>query len=391
MSESKDFPSKKKHIVGILYGTELFGRERENIECYKALKSLGFDIKVFGSYREEEGGKVGLELKRLGIFIDLLPFGSHFALAYFRSIKGYWRRQIQRIYNCCRIIKKHIQSQKPIALFMGSHTEYLYLWPLLLFNRIAVIYRVGDGPIWDSQFHKYAMKQLLKRANHIVPVSHFIAEQIKKLEPNCKSKTTVIWNIPPEFHDQHKPRVELDVNPSLRLLYVGQMTEKKGVGVLIEALIELKTSLKFKCRIVGGSKFSGPFEKEQHRQVIQAGLGDQIEFVGRVDDPTPHYDWANLHIAPSLYEEPFGLVIVEAKRAGIPSIIFPRGGMPELIEHGTNGWVCEQADSQSLADAIRICHSQPLNEWGQQAEKDHSENFSQARFQNDWSKLLEKL
>lgn len=78
---------RKKTILGVLYGTELFGRERENIECYKTLQSLGWRVRVFGSYREPEGGAVGRELSRNGLMEGVLPFGSHFALSYSATSK----------------------------------------------------------------------------------------------------------------------------------------------------------------------------------------------------------------------------------------------------------------------------------------------------------------
>ena len=188
-----------RNILGVLYGTELFGRERENIECFKTLQSIGWNTRVLGSYREADGGAVGKELTRHGLLEGLLPFGSHFALSYFRTIKGYTKRQFQRIRDCSRIVLNHIQEQRPEAIVLGSHTEYLYLWPALWRNRIPVIYRVGDGPIWDSPFHRYAMKRLLKRATIVAPVSHFIADQCAQLLPGCQDKTQVIWNIPPSF------------------------------------------------------------------------------------------------------------------------------------------------------------------------------------------------
>ena len=341
----------KKSILGILYGTELFGLERENIECYKTIKTLGWKVRVFGSYREPEGGAVGMELTKHGVLAGLLPFGSHFAISYFRTIKGYTKLQIQRIWNCSRMVLKHIRMHQPHAVFIGSHSEFLYVWPALTWNRIKVIYRVGDGPIWDSPFHKFVMKRLLKRADIIAVCSHFIATECEKLDKKCKPKTQVIWNIAPSF-GSNLPKARISSGTAqapLHILYVGQMTEKKGVRLLIEALKKIKSKVSFECRIVGGSHFSSNFEKEMHSLVHSLGMSDCITFTGRVPNPTPHYEWANLHVAPSLYEEPFGLVITEAKRAGIPSIVFPRGGMPELVTHRKNGWVCKEARVDDLS------------------------------------------
>ena len=383
---------REKNILGILYGTELFGRERENIECYKTLQSLGWRVRVFGSYREPEGGAVGRELSRHGLLDEVLPFGSHFALSYFRTIKGYAKRQVLRIRDCSRMVLTHIRSHQPDAIVLGSHTEFLYLWPALLRNRVPLIYRVGDGPIWDSRFHRFAMKQLLKRATLVAPMSQFIADECAQLLPACARKCHVIWNIPPTFASSPEPR-DVETNPAdgLRIVYVGQMTEKKGVRVLIESLGQIHDEIPFECRIVGGSQFSSGFEKEMHTLVESLGLSHLITFTGRIPDPTPHYQWANLHIAPSLYEEPFGLVIVEAKRAGIPSIVFPRGGMPELVDHGKNGWICDTADVKGLTQALTQCAQAPLLEWGEHALQHQEEAFSQRRFQNDWKQLLDKL
>lgn len=382
-----------KSILGILYGTELFGRERENIECYKTIKALDWKVRVLGSYREPEGGAVGKELTKHGILAGLLPFGSHFSISYFRTIKGYTKRQIQRIWNCSRILLKHIQMHQPDAVLIGSHTEFLYVWPALTWNRIKVIYRVEDGPIWDSQFHKFVMKRLLKRADKIAVCSHFIAAECEKLDVRCKPKTQVIWNIAPAFGSD-SPLALMSPNSAqeqLHIVYVGQMTEKKGVRVLIAALKQIKSKVSFKCRIVGGSHFSSTFEKEMQSLVHSLGMSDCIIFTGRVPDPSPHYAWANLHVAPSLYEEPFGLVIAEAKRAGIPSIVFPRGGMPELVTHQKNGWICREATEDNLAHALIQCAVAPLYEWGTAAYDHHMQAFSQERFSQDWMQLLNRI
>jgi len=384
--------NREKNILGILYGTELFGRERENIECYKTIQSLGWRVRVFGSYREQEGGAVGQELSRHGLLDDVLPFGSHFALSYFRTIKGYTKRQILRIWECSRMVLNHIRTHQPDAIILGSHMEFLYVWPALLRNPIPLIYRVGDGPIWDSWFHRFAMKQLLKRATLIAPVSQFIADECAQLLPACSKKCRVIWNIPPTFASSPEPQnIASNLADGLRIVYVGQMTEKKGVRVLIESLGRIYRKIPLQCRIVGGSHFSSDFEKEMYILVEALGLSGLVTFTGRIPDPTPHYNWANLHIAPSLYEEPFGLVIVEAKRAGIPSIVFPRGGMPELVNHQENGWVCDTADVKGLSHALTQCATAPLDEWGENARQHQEKTFSQKRFKDDWKQLLHKL
>jgi len=377
-------------ILAAQYGTELFGRERENIECYKSFIRLGHSVNVFGSYREEEGGDTGKLLAELGIKCGEMPFGSHFSLSYFRRMKGYWWLQIKRIYWCSNLMRKKAGEMDADAIFLGGTMEFLYLWPFLLFQRRPIIYRVGDAPIWDSWFHKVVMKQLLRKATLIVPVSHFIQNECIKLSRLSETKCQVIWNIPPAFTSEVQNQKVKQQSKGLKLVYVGQITENKGVKVLLQALAHIKNH-PFECRIVGGSEFTSLLEKELQDMTESLGLAKKVHFTGRVQDPTPHYAWADLHIAPSTYEEPFGLVIVEAKREGVPSIIFPKGGMPELVKHNENGWICDNVSPRTLANAILTCMDKPLKTWGGRAKKDEEQNFSSQRFDGDWNRILKPL
>jgi len=54
-------------------------------------------------------------------------------------------------------------------------------------------------------------------------------------------------------------------------------------------------------------------------------------------------------VMPSLFPEPFGGILVEAKRLGIPVIATDRGALPEIIENNTTG-IISNADSESFAD-----------------------------------------
>ena len=163
-------------ILALLYGTQLFGRERENIECFKAFDQLGAKVEVFGSSRELHGGDVGLLLEKLQFKVGELAFGSHFALSYFQTIKGYWYKQIYRIFSCSWRMWRRERKTKPDYVFLGGTMEYLYVWPWLLFSNVKVIFRVEDQPVWDSRFHLFIWKRLVNRADLVVACSQFIAE-----------------------------------------------------------------------------------------------------------------------------------------------------------------------------------------------------------------------
>jgi glycosyltransferase involved in cell wall biosynthesis len=381
----------KKKVLSALYGTHLFGRERENLECYKALKALDFDVKVFGSYREPNGGEVGDELRGLGVFQGELPFGSHFSLKYFLKMRGYWHRQIYRVWKCSQVMRREEKRNQPNFIFIGGTMEFLYLWPWLIRTKVPIVYRVEDGPIWDSKFHLFVYKRLLSCSSLILACSQHIQRQCEILLPKRSHQNIVhLPNCAPAFsgrveHELHKPEVK-----GLRLVYVGQITKQKGLPELIDAMIDLKGE-PVELAIVGGSVYTSSMES--HLQSISTRKGLAVTWAGRVDDPTPFYEWADIHIAPSVYEEPFGLVVVEAKRSGIPSIVFPSGGMKELVEHDVDGWICDDKTSSAIAYCVRQAINQrsELPMMGAAARLNFEKHYTFEKFVENWRNSLKKL
>jgi glycosyltransferase involved in cell wall biosynthesis len=49
-------------------------------------------------------------------------------------------------------------------------------------------------------------------------------------------------------------------------------------------------------------------------------------------------------IMPIRWDEPFGMVMIEAMAQGVPVVAFNRGAVPEVVQHGVTGYICERAD-----------------------------------------------
>lgn len=374
-------------MLGVLYGTTLFGRERESIECFRAFRELGTEVRVFASNREPGGGEVGESLDRLGMKVGELNFGSHFSLRYFRTIKGYWHRQIRRIFNCSISMYRAERQWSPDFIFIGCTMEFLYLWPWLMFTKKEIIYRVEDGPIWSSRFHLFVYRRLLHVASRVVCCSDYIAEECKKLLPVSQSqKIVVLPNCVPSFPPSNV-QLEFSESPNLKLIYVGQITAQKGVKELIQSMRLLK-DLPVELLVVGGSKFTSEFEGELKQLTQDEGLA--VKWVGRVSNPLPYYETADLHIAPSTYEEPFGLVVVEAKSAAIPSVVFPSGGMKSLVRDGVDGWVCKEKTAEGLYDSIKLAlrNREALGAMGSAALEDYQAHYTFEAFVRGWKSIF---
>jgi glycosyltransferase involved in cell wall biosynthesis len=86
--------------------------------------------------------------------------------------------------------------------------------------------------------------------------------------------------------------------------------------------------------------------------------GDQIQLIGEIGDAEkPAFlSGAKALLLPIDWPEPFGLVMIEAMACGTPTIAFPAGSVPEVIDHGVTGFIvhdeAEAVTSLSRLDAL---------------------------------------
>lgn len=134
------------------------------------------------------------------------------------------------------------------------------------------------------------------------------------------------------------------------VLFVGRLVSDKGLDLLLDALAELMKEKCFtKTTIVG----DGPLRAALESQVKELGLMDWVKFAGNqsAEQLKPYYTSARCTVVPSRWEEPFGLVAVEALACGSIPIVANSGGLPEAI--GTHGFVFRSCDIAALKNALR--------------------------------------
>ncbi len=124
------------------------------------------------------------------------------------------------------------------------------------------------------------------------------------------------------------------------LLFIGRMTPDKGAHTAIEVAHRLDRRL-----IMGGKVNEGP-EHEYFEAQIEPHLSDKVHFRGEVDHETKArlYQQARCTLFPIQWPEPFGLVMIESLACGTPVIAMRQGSVPEVIEHGRNGFIVDTVD-----------------------------------------------
>lgn len=134
-----------------------------------------------------------------------------------------------------------------------------------------------------------------------------------------------------------------------RIAFVGRLEPVKNAGALIEAVAYLAAEgLKCELHVVG----DGSERETLEQRAIGLGASDHIRFHGFMSDPSSVLADVQLYVQPSL-SEGFGIALVEAMGCGLPAVASRRGGMPEIVTHGVNGWLVEPPTSKTLTSTIR--------------------------------------
>jgi glycosyltransferase involved in cell wall biosynthesis len=147
-----------------------------------------------------------------------------------------------------------------------------------------------------------------------------------------------------------KPRDVIADRP-IRIGYLGVLDAIKGLDTLAAALATLDLSMQPEVLIAGTAK-------SQYAKNLPAKFPAATEFLGWVR-PDDLFRKIDILVVPSLFEEPFGRVIVEAFAAGIPVIGARSGGIPETIDPGINGLLFPAGDVAALADILRDLSRDP--------------------------------
>jgi glycosyltransferase involved in cell wall biosynthesis len=142
-----------------------------------------------------------------------------------------------------------------------------------------------------------------------------------------------------------------------RLLYVGRLDPRKGVDTAVEALPLLPDETRLE--LIGGWDRQ---EEDRLRGIArELGVDQGVTFGGHKDLPeiANAYARADAAIFPVRWEEPWGLVPLEAMGKGRPVVATGRGGSAEYLRDGENCLLFEAGDPQALADALRRLASDP--------------------------------
>jgi glycosyltransferase involved in cell wall biosynthesis len=160
------------------------------------------------------------------------------------------------------------------------------------------------------------------------------SEYIKRRGKRAGGDWRVIYN----FVDTNRYRFQPKVRQDAPLVFLSRVERIKGAHTAIE--VAQRTGRKL---LIAGNHADHGRGLDYWRQEIAPRLDDRIEYVGPVDDAQKEslLGHAAALIVPVEWNEPFGIVFAEALACGTPVISCPRGALPEIVRHGTHGFLVD--------------------------------------------------
>ncbi|MCB0177008.1 MAG: glycosyltransferase family 4 protein [Anaerolineae bacterium] len=272
------------------------------------------------------------------------------------------------MWNLSRSIPAVAEKSMPgrVVYYMGDYwptlpTQYQHYWEAPARNGLTSLPKRILGPIALQMLTKEKVPSL--EFSHILFPTTFMYEEFKRNGVKL-NQTKVIYGAVDTnlYRTQNGKSLSKFADGKLSLLYVGRLTPEKGVHTAIEALrllIEQHGPNVAKLTIAGTGE--ADYETELHHLVRQKNLEKSVTFIGaQPKEAMPSiYHQADIFLFTSIWQEPFGRVLVEAMASGILVIGTATGGASDILTDHENALVFAPNNAVDLAEKITYLMDKP--------------------------------
>ncbi|WP_129117060.1 glycosyltransferase family 4 protein [Halegenticoccus tardaugens] len=261
-------------------------------------------------------------------------------------------------HNVSRSLRRRVRGANLDALLQDELCHPSLAW----FNRrlrldapvVAVVHHlrsVEPRPEWRNEIYRRVERRYLDGVDAFVHNSETTRRAVGRLTDPDPS--VVAYPAGDRFGDVLSPdriRERAQERP-LRVIFVGNVTRRKGVHTLVEGLG--RTRADWRLTVVGDLGVDSAYVAKLRDTVEELGLGDRVALTGRLPDDELAGLLADSHLfaMPSSYEG-FGIAYVEAMGFGLPVIASTAGGARELVSHRENGVLVAPDDPSEIVDAV---------------------------------------
>jgi glycosyltransferase involved in cell wall biosynthesis len=281
----------------------------------------------------------------------------------------------------------HTAFLPPIARQLSN----LYRIPYLIMTHGSDLYYFKEDARWKSQVRDASVRSKYITANsnftrqwYLDMFGHDLSRKTKTIPSGIANK--VDFNRDVSWIDK-----KLKFQYEKMVLFTGRLTQHKGVEYLIKAARQIKAEV-----VIAGD---GPERKYLESLILKYKLTN-VHMVGyfssRLDTINDFYLRADVYVAPSVWNEPLGLVILEAMVNKTPVVVSRKGGVTTLVKDGYNGFLVRPRSPKLIVEKVNLLlQDEKLAEkMGERAYKTVTEKFSwdkiATKFYNLYIKCLQK-
>lgn len=237
-----------------------------------------------------------------------------------------------------------------------------------------------------------AIKYGIDKSDIVTTVSQALKEQTYELIDTVKPIETIYnfvdereyfprnsGNLKEQFGIQEDEKV---------LIHVSNFRKIKNLPHIVDAFMKIRANMKAKLLLVG----DGPEKHRVMEQVKGSPYMKDVLFLGKQENLAELYAISDLKLLLS-QQESFGLVLLEAMACGVPCIGTNVGGIPEVIEHGVDGYIVELGDTEAVAAYAThlLQDEEQLLRFREAAICAVSEKFHSSKIVEQYENLYEKV
>lgn len=236
----------------------------------------------------------------------------------------------------------------------SSNSLYCFAAKLALRKKLVVtlqgeFFMDANDIYGRSGFARYCAARLLSVADTVTACSKFVLDDAKaRFKFNARTEEVIFNGV--DLAEKAEPQISKEL-PEKFILGIGRLVPNKGFDDLILAFEKLAPLFDDVHLVLAGA---GASLQDLQELANKVNLKHRIHFVGRQDrsEVSFLFDKCLFFVLPS-HVEPFGIVCLEAMRAGKPVVASDIGGPPEFIEHEKTGLLFEPRNITSLFSALK--------------------------------------
>lgn len=373
-------------ILVVMPSIPVLGMERANLQIMKMMRDRGAGVLFV--VNDIRGEKISREVERLGIRWAAVPVTERPRLPRTAGEAG---RLIAAWSTAARAIDRIYREYQPTHIHVTGLAYVIFAAPTLWRARCRVILRQPNVADADLPRRKQALHDTIWRrvveplCDVIVCNSRFSYDRLRAMHMNA-DKLRVIHNCVADFGGALASDAPVLDRTRFNVVFAGQLAPPKGIEILLLAAADLVGEHDIHFHLAG---WRSPYAEGLVRDISARGLGDRIHFVGEIDDVAGLLAQADLHVCPSICKDSFPNAVLEAKSCGVPSVVFPSGGLPELVRHGIDGYVCVEKTAAALREGILYyCRDREARRMAGEAARQSLARFAPERISAEWAAVF---